>query len=101
MLSCCTETQNCARVDVFGIIFVVKIEQKQVIWCLKRKSLNCPLVFLNCCKKSICNHADFWIFFKNGTLCVIFIYYMKLYKSILFLPLYLQFCDHSKCILTD
>ncbi len=26
-------------VAVFGIIFVRKIEQKQVIWCLKRKSL--------------------------------------------------------------
>ncbi len=27
-------------VAVFGIIFVVEIEQKQAIWCLKRKSLN-------------------------------------------------------------
>ncbi len=35
----CSETQNSA-VAVFGIIFVVKIEQKQAIWCLKRKSLN-------------------------------------------------------------
>ncbi len=25
---------------VYGIIFVVEIEQKQAIWCLKRKSLN-------------------------------------------------------------
>ncbi len=32
--------QNCAMVAVFGIIFVVEIEQKQAIWCLKRKSLN-------------------------------------------------------------
>ncbi len=29
-----------ALVAVFGIIFVVEIEQKQAIWCLKRKSLN-------------------------------------------------------------
>ncbi len=34
-----TETQNSA-VTVFGIIFVGEIEQKQAIWCLKRKSLN-------------------------------------------------------------
>ncbi len=27
-------------VAVFGIIFVVEIEQKQALWCLKRKSLN-------------------------------------------------------------
>ncbi len=37
--SCCSETQNSA-VTVFGIIFVGEIEQKQAIWCLKRKSLN-------------------------------------------------------------
>ncbi len=29
-----SETQNCARVAVFGIIFVVEIDQKQAIWCL-------------------------------------------------------------------
>ncbi len=29
-----SETQNCARVAVFGIIFVVEIEQKQPICCL-------------------------------------------------------------------
>ncbi len=34
-----SEMQNCAMVAVFGIIFVVEIEQKQEIWCLKRKSL--------------------------------------------------------------
>ncbi len=33
------ETQNSA-VALFGIIFVGEIEQKQAIWCLKRKSLN-------------------------------------------------------------
>ncbi len=32
-------------VAVFGIIFVVEIEQKHAIWCLKRKSLNELLVF--------------------------------------------------------
>ncbi len=35
-----SQRQNCAMVAVFGIIFVVEIEQKQAIWCLKRKSLN-------------------------------------------------------------
>ncbi len=34
--------QNSA-VALFGIIFVVEIEQKQEIWCLKRKSLNINL----------------------------------------------------------
>ncbi len=32
--------QSQRRKTVFGIIFVVEIEQKQAIWCLKRKSLN-------------------------------------------------------------
>ncbi len=32
--------QSQRRKTVYGIIFVVKIEQKQVIWWLKRKSLN-------------------------------------------------------------
>ncbi len=35
----CSEMQNSA-VAVFGIIFVVEIEQKQAIWCLKRKYPN-------------------------------------------------------------
>ncbi len=34
-----SETQNSA-VAVFGIIFVLEIEQKQPIWCLKCYSLN-------------------------------------------------------------
>ncbi len=29
-----SETQNCAMVAGFGIIFVVEIEQKQATWCL-------------------------------------------------------------------
>ncbi len=29
-----SETQNCARMAAFGIIFVVEIEQKQAKWCL-------------------------------------------------------------------
>ncbi len=41
------------------------------------------------------------IFGENGSLHVILIYYMKLYKYGHFLPLYFQFCDHSECILTD
>ncbi len=41
------------------------------------------------------------IFFeKNGILHVMLTYYIKLYKYIHFLLLYLQFCDHSKRILT-
>ncbi len=38
-LSCWSEMQNSA-VAAFGIIFVVEIEQKQAICCLKHKSLN-------------------------------------------------------------
>ncbi len=41
--------QNCAMVAVFGIIFVVEIEQKQAIWCLKRLLIN--LLFFELCKK--------------------------------------------------
>ncbi len=41
------------------------------------------------------------IFEKNDILHVMFTYYIKLYKYIHFLLLYLQFCDHSKRILTD
>jgi len=35
------------------------------------------------------------IFFLNGTLRVILINYMKLYKYIHFLPPYLELCDHN------
>ncbi len=45
MPSCCSETQNSA-VAVFGIIFVDETEQKQEIWCLKRKSLNVNFLFI-------------------------------------------------------
>ncbi len=85
---------------VFGIIFVVEIEQKQAIWCLS-PSLLINFLFFEEEKKStgLCNHADLWR--KNGTLRVMLVYYMKLYKYIHFLPLYLTFCDHSKRILTD
>ncbi len=31
---------------LFGIIFVGEMEQKQAIWCLKRKSLNISLLFI-------------------------------------------------------
>ncbi len=44
-LSCCSETQNSA-VAVFGIIFIGEMEQKQAIWCLKHKSLNINLLFM-------------------------------------------------------
>ncbi len=32
--------QSQKRKTVYGIIFIVEIEQKQAVWCLKRKSLN-------------------------------------------------------------
>ncbi len=43
--SCCSETQNSA-VAVFRVIFVGETEQKQEIWCLKRKSLNVNFLFI-------------------------------------------------------
>ncbi len=58
-------------VVMFGIFFVVEIEQKQAIWCLKCKSLN----FLFKKSTGLCNRADLWR--KNGTLRVMLIYYMK------------------------
>ncbi len=48
-------------VAVFGIIFVVEIEQKQAVWCLKRLLIN--LFFFNCVKSKttgLCNHGDFF-----------------------------------------
>ncbi len=44
--------QSQRRKTVFGIIFVVEIEQKQAIWCLKRKSLNW-LVFWTVVKEKL------------------------------------------------
>ncbi len=50
-----------SAVAVFGMIFVEEIEQKQEIWCLKRKSLNIKFLFIELLYKiNICNHADFW-----------------------------------------
>ncbi len=45
MLSCCSETEKkcCGCLELF---FVGEIEQKQAIWCLKRKSLNINLLFI-------------------------------------------------------
>ncbi len=53
------------------MFFVVEIAQKQPIWCLKRKSLDINLLFIELLYKinHICNHADFLR--KNGTLRVI------------------------------
>ncbi len=57
--------------SVFGMFFVVEIAQKQPIWCLKRKSLDINLLFIELLYKinHICNHADFLR--KNGTIRVI------------------------------
>ncbi len=41
----CSKTQNSA-VAVFGIISAGETEQKQSIWCLKLKSLNINLLFI-------------------------------------------------------
>ncbi len=43
--------QSQRRKTVFGIIFVVEIEQKQAIWCLKRLLINF-LLFELCKKKN-------------------------------------------------
>ncbi len=47
-----SETQN-SIVSVFGMIFVGEKEQKQEIWCLKRKSLNINLLILYNSSKTI------------------------------------------------
>ncbi len=59
--SCSSETQNSA-VAVFGIIFVGEKEQKQAIWCLKRKSLKINFLFIELLYKIniTFNHAYFW-----------------------------------------
>ncbi len=44
------------------IFFVGEMEQKQAIWCLKRKYLNINLLFVDLLYKNqyhICNHAYF------------------------------------------
>ncbi len=38
---------------MFGIIVVGEIEQKQEIWCLKRKSLNINFLFIELLYKSV------------------------------------------------
>ncbi len=40
-----SETQKLCMVTVFGIIFVVEIEQKQAIWCPKNASLLITFLF--------------------------------------------------------
>ncbi len=72
--SWCSEAQNSA-VAVLGIFFIVKIEQKQAIWCLKRMSININVLFIELLYrlKSI---SHLWFF----TLHVILINYMKWYK---------------------
>ncbi len=70
-LSCCSEMQNSA-VALFGIIFVVEIEQKQEIWCLKHKSININFLFIELLYTINITFVIMLIFGgKNGTLCVI------------------------------
>ncbi len=57
---------------MFGIIFVGEIEQKQAIWCLKRKSLNINLLFIELLHKINITFVIMLTFGeKNGTLRVI------------------------------
>ncbi len=57
---------------VFGIIFVVEIEQSQEIWCLKRKSLNIKFLFIELLHKIKITFVIMLTFGeKNGTLLVI------------------------------
>ncbi len=43
---CCSETHNSSAVALIATIFVGEIEQKQSIFCLKSKSLNFNLLFI-------------------------------------------------------
>ncbi len=68
------------------------MEQKQAIWCLKRKSLNINVLFID-------------LLYKINTLVIMLILKKKRHSScdfnygkrkyIHFLPPYLEFCDHS------
>ncbi len=64
-----------SAVALFGIIFVVEIEQKQEIWCLKRlkrKSININFLFIELLYTINITFVIMLIFGgKNGTLCVI------------------------------
>ncbi len=69
---CHVAQRHKTAVAVFGIFFVGKMEQKQEIWCLKRKSLNINLLFIELLFKINIIFVIILIFEEtNGTLCVI------------------------------
>ncbi len=88
-----TETQNLA-VAVCNNFFVGEMEQKQAIWCLKRKSLNINLLFIDLLYKNNITFVIMLILKKKKRHPLCDFNYMKC-KYIHFLPPYLEFCDHS------
>ncbi len=82
--------QRCGCLEYF---FVGEIEQKQAIWCLKRKYLNINLLFIDLLYKINITFVIMLILKKKRhPLCDF--NYVKC-KYIDFLPSYLEFCDHS------
>ncbi len=69
------------------LLFVGEIQQKQAIWCLKRKFLNI--------------NFNIWSFKTNITFVSMLIFkenvivHVDANIHIYFLPPYLEFCDHS------
>ncbi len=86
-------------VAVFRIILLLSKRSKNRQYGVQNTSILINFLFFEKTSTDLCNHAGLWR--KNSTLRVMLIYYMKWHKYIHFLPLYLQFCDHSKRILTD
>ncbi len=77
-----------SAVALFGIIFVVEIEQKQEIWYLKCKSININLFLIELLYTINITFVIMLIFGgKNGTLRVI----LTIWNYIK--PTYLEFCD--------
>ncbi len=85
-LSCTSETLNSA-VALFGIIFVVEIEQEQAIWCLKCKSLNINFLFIELLQKFNITFVIMLIFGEEKRRSSCDINYMKLYKYIFSSPI--------------
>ncbi len=50
---------------MFGVFFVGEIEQKQPIWCLKRKSLGINLLFIKLLYKTNITFVTMLIFKKK------------------------------------
>ncbi len=65
--SCFSETQN-SVVAVWNYFFVGEMEQKQAIWCLKRKSLNINLLFIELLHKINITFVIMLIFEEKSSL---------------------------------